>query len=276
MKNYQGSKWTSLNRIKGWRHFEVKNVNKKKSELELFAVCDNKITLSVKFHEIKNQNKWLSGWVKLNDMNLVIATHNKDKCKEILFELKNFNVNIKTLDQFPSIGEIEENGLTLKENALIKVREVYKKTGLPCIGDDTGLEVDVLDGAPGVFSARYAGKNCTYLDNINKMLNDLKNIPNQDRKAQFRTVMAYKDSNMELTCEGIVKGYIMKEIKGLGGFGYDPLFYVTKYKKTFAEMNMNEKNKISHRGIAIKSMVQLLIKNGIILNKNIKSRGELA
>ena len=135
----------------------------------------------------------------------------------VYLKIKNFIVNVKTLDQFPSIGEIEENGLTLKENALIKVREVYKKTGLPCIGDDTGLEVDALNGAPGVFSARYAGKNCTYLDNINKMLNDLKNIPHQYRKAQFRTVMAYKDSNMELTCEGIVKGYIMKEFfnKGL-------------------------------------------------------------
>ena len=209
-------------------------------------------------------------------MDLVVATHNKDKCKEILYELKNFKVVLKTLDDFPNIGDIEETGLSLKENALIKVREVFNITGLPCVGDDTGLEVDYLDGKPGVFSARYAGEKCSYLDNVNKMIKDLKDVPSKERTAKFRTVMAYKDSKRELICEGIVEGYIMKGIKGVGGFGYDPLFYVSKYKKTFAEMSMKEKNKISHRGIAIKSMVQLLIKNEIILNNNIKTRGELA
>ena len=210
-------------------------------------------------------------------MDIVIATHNKDKCKEILLEFSDFLVSLKTLEEYPEIGEIEETGKTLENNAFIKVREVFSKTGLPTIGDDTGLEVDALNGKPGVYSARFAGKNCTYLDNVNKMLNEMKNVSKNKRGAQFRTVIAYKDSERELFCEGIVKGNISIGIKGLGGFGYDPLFYIPKYKKTFAEMSMEEKNKISHRGIAIRRMVQLLKDNAIITLKNtLKTREELA
>ena len=210
-------------------------------------------------------------------MNIVVATHNMDKCKEILSELSDLNVSLKTLKEYPEIGEIEETGTTLEENALIKVREVYAATGLPSMGDDTGLEVDALDGEPGVYSARFAGENCSYQDNVNMMLKEMQNVPDLERGAQFRTVVAYKDSKRELICEGIVKGNITTEIKGFGGFGYDPLFYIPEYKKTFAEMTMEEKSKISHRGIAIRGMVQLLKDSAIVPPKNtLSTREELA
>ena len=141
-------------------------------------------------------------------MDIVIATHNKDKCKEILSELSDLSVSLKTLEEFPEISDIEETGETLEDNALIKVREVFAVTGLPSMGDDTGLEVDALDGRPGVYSARFAGQNCTYMDNVNKMLDEMKDIPENNRAAQFRTVVAYKDSERELICEGVVKGNI--------------------------------------------------------------------
>ena len=183
----------------------------------------------------------------------------------------------RQLKEYPEIGEIEETGTTLEENALIKVREVYAATGLPSMGDDTGLEVDALDGEPGVYSARFAGENCSYQDNVNKMLKEMQNVPDLERGAQFRTVVAYKDSKRELICEGIVKGNITTEIKGFGGFGYDPLFYIPEYKKTFAEMTMEEKSKISHRGIAIRGMVQLLKDSAIVPPKNtLSTREELA
>ena len=210
-------------------------------------------------------------------MNIVVATHNMDKCKEILSELSDLNVSLKTLKEYPEIGEIEETGTTLEENALIKVRQVYAATGLPSMGDDTGLEVDALNGDPGVYSARFAGEDCSYQDNVNKMLKEMQNVPDLERGAQFRTVVAYKDSKRELIFEGIVKGNITTEIKGFGGFGYDPLFYIPEYKKTFAEMTMEEKSKISHRGIAIRGMVQLLKDSAIVPPQNtLSTREELA
>ena len=115
-------------------------------------------------------------------MKLVIATHNQDKLKELHHGLSNLNIKLLTLNDFPSIGEIVEDGKTLEENALIKAREVHIITSLPSISDDTGLEVDALDGAPGVFTARYAGENCSYLDNVNKMLSEMKNIPENKTK----------------------------------------------------------------------------------------------
>ena len=113
-------------------------------------------------------------------MNIVVATHNMDKCKEILSELSDLNVSLKTLKEYPEIGEIEETGTTLEENALIKVRGI-SATGLPSMGDDTGLEVDALDGEPGVYSARFAGENCSYQDNVNKMLKEMQNVPDLER-----------------------------------------------------------------------------------------------
>ena len=191
-------------------------------------------------------------------MKVVIATHNRDKMKEIQEAISDLGWEIISLYDFPKIEEIEENGKTLEENALIKAREVFEKTGLPTISDDTGLEVDALDGAPGVYTARYAGENCSYSDNVNKMLKDMNKVPMPNRGAKFKTVMVFKDENKELIVEGIVKGKISRESRGDDGFGYDPIFYVTEYDKTFAEMTMSEKNKISHRGNAIRNLIDEL------------------
>ena len=151
-------------------------------------------------------------------MKVVIATHNKDKLKELKKGLSNLPLHLLDLSSFPQIGEIIEDGKTLKENALIKAKCVYELTGIPAIADDTGLEVDALEGKPGVFTARFAGKNCSYMDNVNKMLKVMKNIKKFNRGAIFKTVMAFYDGKMELFSEGSVKGLITKEKKGLGFF----------------------------------------------------------
>jgi len=186
-------------------------------------------------------------------MKVVIATHNKDKLKELKKGLSNLDIKLLDLSSFPDIGEIVEDGETLKENAFIKAREVHKLTGLPAIADDTGLEVDVLGGKPGVYTARFAGENCSYLDNVNKMLKVMKNIKDSNRSAIFKTAMAFVDDKTELFSIGEVKGMIASEKKGLGGFGYDSIFYVVNEGKTFAEMSIEKKNIISHRGKAIKN-----------------------
>ena len=194
-------------------------------------------------------------------MKLVIATHNEDKLKEIQTYLESFSFNVLSLNKYPEIGEIIEDGKTLLDNALIKAREVFDKTGLPTISDDTGLEVDGLDGKPGVYSARYAGEECTYLDNVEKLLTDMKKIPIPNRTAQFKTVMVFKDKNQELIVEGVDKGLISRELKGDNGFGYDPIFFVPELGKTFGEMSAIEKNKISHRGNALRNLVDSLKKH---------------
>ena len=194
-------------------------------------------------------------------MELVIATHNKDKFKELFLGLKSLELKLHSLNDFPEIGEIIEDGDTLEENALIKARSVFKLTGLPSISDDTGLEVAVLNGQPGIYTARYAGENCSYSDNVNKMMDEMKLVPWESRNAEFKTYMAYVDKHVELTACGVVKGKIDKKIKNVGGFGYDPIFYVSEFKRTFSEMSIEQKNKISHRGKAIKAIKLKLIKH---------------
>ena len=191
-------------------------------------------------------------------MKVVIATHNKDKLKELKKALSDFSIELLDLSYFPEIGDIEETGTTLKENAFIKAQCVNELTGLPAIADDTGLEVDFLDGAPGVYSARFAGEECSYIDNVNKMLKLMKNVKNENRTAIFKTVIAFFDGKQELYSEGEVKGLISPEIKGLGGFGYDSIFYIPDERKTFAEMTLEEKNIISHRGRAIQNFKPIL------------------
>ena len=200
-------------------------------------------------------------------MKIVIATHNKDKFKELYHGLSSLDVKLLSLYDFPQIKEIIEDGKTLKDNALIKARTVYKITSLPTISDDTGLEVDALGGAPGVFTARYAGKNCSYLDNVNKMLKEMKNVPANKRGATFKTVMAYVDDKVELTSEGIVQGIVTRTKKGIAGFGYDPIFYIHEQGKTFSEMTIEEKNLVSHRSRAIKALKADLV---TYLNKSNK------
>ena len=191
-------------------------------------------------------------------MKLVLATHNKDKCVEMAAILGEFPIDILTLEKFPLIGEIIEDGNSLQENALIKARAVVKQTHLPSWGDDTGLEVDVLNGEPGIYSARYAGKSCSYSDNVTKLMKNMLSVPKKDRTARFKTAIAFVGENMELVSEGTVEGLIATEPKGVGGFGYDPVFYVPEKGKTYSEMNMKEKNQTSHRGKAIQNMIILL------------------
>ena len=191
-------------------------------------------------------------------MKVVIATHNKDKLKEIQSEFGSLCFDMVSLEKFPKIKEIIEDGHTLEENALIKARTVFEKTGLPTISDDTGLEVDALDGKPGVYTARYAGEGCSYEDNVNKMLKDMIKVPMPNRTAKFKTVMVFKDENKELIVEGVVKGTICREARGEDGFGYDPIFLAPELNKTFSEMTMSEKNNISHRGNAIRNLIESL------------------
>ena len=192
-------------------------------------------------------------------MKIILATHNRDKEKELQNSLQGINVEICSLFDFPEIGDIEETGTTLLENSLLKARTVFDITGIPTIADDTGLEVDFLDGAPGVYSARYAGNNVSYQDNVNKLLIELDGVPHEKRKAKFRTVVTYIDKNEELWTEGYIDGIISETIIGDRGFGYDPVFFVPYKEKTFAELSSDEKNKISHRGIALQKLRKILI-----------------
>ncbi len=189
---------------------------------------------------------------------IVIATSNPHKLLEVKEILKDLPYEFVGLNEFPDIPEIEETGTTLLENSLIKAKTVFNLTGLPSIGDDTGLEVKCLNGAPGVLSARYAGENATSSNNLKKLLLDMQRIPIRERQARFRTIISFVTDSEEQWVEGIVEGIIIDEPRGSGGFGYDPIFYIPELKKTFAELSMAEKNKISHRGLALEKFRILL------------------
>ena len=193
------------------------------------------------------------------EIKLVLATHNLHKQKEINSILSSLEIHIVGLEEFPQIGEIEETGTTLIENAFIKARAVYGLTGLASIADDTGLEVDALDGAPGVYSARYAGQNPTYEQNCEKLLYSLRNFPDEKRIAKFRTVVAFVDGETEHYTEGIVKGIIINERRGIYGFGYDSIFMPDSMDLTYAQMDTIRKNSMSHRSKALKKMKTFLV-----------------
>ena len=190
---------------------------------------------------------------------LVLATHNLNKQKEMNSILSSLGILIIGLDEFPQVGDIEETGTTLLENAYIKARTVYELTGLPSIADDTGLEIDSLDGAPGVYSARYAGKDPTYQDNCNKVLSKLKGYSSEKRVASFKTVIAFIDGEKEHHAEGVVKGMIVEKCRGTDGFGYDPIFQPESQNLTYAEMETEEKNRISHRFKALDKIKEFLV-----------------
>lgn len=190
---------------------------------------------------------------------LVLATHNLNKQQEMNSILSSPVIHIVGLDEFPHIGDIEETGTTLLENAYIKARTVYDLTGLPSLADDTGLEVDSLGGAPGVYSARYEGKNSTYEGNCNKLLLNLKGYPKEKRVASFKTVIAFVDAELEHHAEGVVKGLILEKYRGTDGFGYDPIFQPEFQNLTYAEMEPEKKNRISHRFKALDKIKEFLV-----------------
>ena len=191
-------------------------------------------------------------------MKIVIATHNQHKLREIQEYLNDLPHQFIGLNEFPAINEIAETGYTLLDNSFIKARTINKLTGLPAIADDTGLEVDYLNGAPGVRSARFAGDKAISKDNVNLLLEKLKNIPGDMRSARFRTVISLVIDGNEKWVEGVAEGRITTKPTGEQGFGYDPIFYYPPLKKTFAELSLKEKNKISHRGLALKKFRILL------------------
>ena len=190
---------------------------------------------------------------------LVLATHNLNKQREMNSILSPLGIHIVGLSEFPQVGDIEETGTTLLENAYIKARTVYDFTGLPSLADDTGLEVDSLGGAPGVYSARYAGKNSTYEENCNKLILNLKGYPKEKRVASFKTVIAFVDGELEHHDEGVVKGLILEKYRGTDGFGYDPIFQPESQNLTYAEMETKEKNRISHRFKALDKIKEFLV-----------------
>lgn len=187
---------------------------------------------------------------------LFLASGNPHKIEELQQILESLGIQLKSTLDYPNAPDVEEDQPDLKGNALKKARFWFEKTGLPSIADDTGLEVEALNGAPGVYSARYAGVNVTYQDNVRKLLDELND--EQNRKAQFRTVIAYITNENEYFFEGVCKGEILTEQKGTKGFGYDPVFRPNGYKKTFAELDAEEKNKISHRGKALEKFLEFL------------------
>jgi XTP/dITP diphosphohydrolase len=174
--------------------------------------------------------------------------------------LDHLPVTLLTLDTFPEIGDIPEPGDTLKENAFIKAETVHRLTGLPALADDTGLEVDALNGSPGVHSARYAGAGATFEDNCRKVLAELEGLPMVKRSARFRTVIAFVTANEKEWTEGVAEGVVLDHKQGDGGFGFDPIFYYPPLKKTFAELEKTEKNSISHRGKALRNFSEFLEK----------------
>ena len=190
---------------------------------------------------------------------IVLATRNKGKIKEFQEILKDYPVDLKSLADFGPIPEAVEDGETFDDNAYKKALFTAKILGLPAISDDSGLTVEVLDGRPGVYSARYAGENATDQDNIAKLLKEMEGVTN--RKAAFECVISIAvPAGPSLTYEGRCEGEISTEPQGEGGFGYDPVFYYPGFGKTFAQATMAEKNKISHRGKALAEVAEELPK----------------
>jgi len=190
-------------------------------------------------------------------MTLVLATRNPGKTAEIKALLA--GVRVEPAASIPGCPEPEETGLTFEENALIKARTIARYTGLTALADDSGLEVDALDGAPGVRSARYAGTGASDQDNIHRLLDALDGIPDDDRTARFRCVMAVAvPDGRTWTAEGVCGGRIIRKPRGESGFGYDPLFVPVGYESTFGELDPAVKNRISHRAAALRQIVELL------------------
>lgn len=192
-------------------------------------------------------------------LNLVVATRNKKKLSEIRTLLAELDFKVLSIEDFPNVPDVIEDGQTFEENAKKKAIEITQATGYLTLADDSGLEIDYLDGQPGVYSARFAGKNATDEDRNNKVLELMRDVPTEARKARFRCAIAIARPDGYLkVVNGKCEGEIAFEARGNEGFGYDPIFIVTKYGKTYAELGMEIKNQISHRVLALKKAKDLL------------------
>ena len=193
------------------------------------------------------------------DIQMVLASANEDKCKELYSILKDMPIDIVSLKEFPVMHEVVEDGETFEANAIKKAHEVSMHTGLVALADDSGLEIDCLNGQPGVFSARFAGPKATYRSNIDKVLDLMQGVPLEKRTARFVCCIALVSGEEVLAVvRGECEGLITIECSGVDGFGYDPIFFIPSSNKTFAEMTSSEKNKISHRGNALEKIRHLL------------------
>ena len=197
-------------------------------------------------------------------MELVLATGNRDKQREMKAFLQDLGLTIRTLDEFPAAPVVIEDGETCRSNAGKKAGEIARFTGLFTLADDTGLEVDVLGGRPGVYAARYAGAHASYEDNCRKLLDELTGVPADQRGARFLTVVAIADPDASVEfVEGVLQGRIADHCSGVHGFGYDPVFMVPELGKTLAELTLDQKNQISHRG-------QALAKAKVVLKRKLR------
>jgi len=192
----------------------------------------------------------------MNKQKVVLASGNKGKLVELQNALDSFNVELIPQTHF-DVESAEETGLTFVENAILKARHASKITGLPALSDDSGLEVDALLGAPGIYSARFAGIDCSDEQNNLKLLSELKDVANEKRTARFHCILVYVRHWQDPTpiiCQGSWEGQIKNDLQGEGGFGYDPLFYVPELELSAAQLTKEQKSKISHRGQAIKQL----------------------
>lgn len=192
-------------------------------------------------------------------MKIVVATHNKGKFREFKAALEPLEIEAVSIADVVTVPEPEETGTTFLENARIKAQYYMKASQLPCLADDSGLAVDVLDGAPGVYSARYAGEACDDEANNAKLIQALQAVPFEKRTARYvcELVLAYPDGR-EVTATGYCEGLIQDRPEGEGGFGYDPYFYVPQFQQTMAQISLAQKNAISHRGLALQSLLSKL------------------
>jgi XTP/dITP diphosphohydrolase len=190
---------------------------------------------------------------------IILATQNQGKVRELRELLVDGEIEVLSLLDIPDWEDVEENGVTFAENAALKAREAVRRTGLIALADDSGLEVDALDGAPGVYSARYAGEPKDDERNTDKLLHLLETIPKDKRTARFRCalVMATPFGKEYLT-EGAVEGRILTQRRGSDGFGYDPVFYLPEFARTMAELTLTEKNTLSHRAQAFRKVIPIL------------------
>ena len=189
-------------------------------------------------------------------MKILIASHNQDKVQEIRNIFKLPELQLMTVAELAGAPHIIEDGNTLFENALKKASMLSEFSGLPTIADDTSLEVDALDGKPGLFASRYAGEGATYDDNIDKLIREISQFPAPQRTARFRTVAVFSHPQLMLAEEGRLEGIILTSRRGTGGFGYDPIFFLPGKGKTLAELIPAEKNALSHRGQAFRHLYQ--------------------